>query len=159
MIVRLPEKRRQLPAAGSVLIGSLACLVYAVACGGSPAEPDPDLCPSLQDLQIYGCAIVRGTVSDADGAPVTGVIVGPRYGEEEACCNTVYSTTGATGSYEFRLLRHLPPPEGQENAAGLYVHVQQPGVGALDSVFVEIQFAPVGTAATVNVVKISVPVL
>lgn len=132
----------------------LAACAALASCGVLDPEPEEDTCSAGEFLSL-GCAIVQGIVTDSAGAPLSGISVGPRYGEDR-CCTTNYSTTGPTGEYSFKIDRvsGLSPDDPVPYTVSMHVIAGRAGVGWLISVPKVVTF---GGRPVVNEVNITMP--
>jgi hypothetical protein len=130
--------------AGVVLLSPIAC--------ASPFDPNTGACRQTGEFGNTGCIEIRGIVIDQNGAPQTGISVGPRFLPGRDVFNTVYVTTGLDGHFKFRVSRHSGgPPMSGPDTTSLFVHAADPqsaGVGmpatVRDSVLGQATIAPVG---------------
>lgn len=126
----------------------------------SPTDVERGLCPQTYEFGNHGCAVVEGVVTDGEGDPVRGMIVGPA-GALRSCCDAPYVDSDEDGRYRFVVHWYAPVDGGAAptKLEDAWVLAQTPPLGAVDSVRTTLQFAPVGERAPVNVVDLPLDVV
>ncbi len=110
--------------------------VFQVGCGLT----EPEESCQTGGHGVYGCALVRGVVSDSSGNPLRFYSVLPRYLDGRGCGDTPIEVTDKEGKYALRLRFHCPSPGMLELAdtMTIYVRASRGAVGGRDSVLAKI---------------------
>ena len=114
------------------------CFLPFLACG--LLGPEEEGCGAGAP---FGCAVVKGVVTDSVGAPLSGITVGPRYHGREGCCWTVYDDTGKSGRYSLSLGKGIMRESEDSNlpdTVSVYLLAFTKALGAIDSVLSIVQF-------------------
>jgi hypothetical protein len=144
----LPHCGRSMRIATRLAFISAAALA-AFACRGA-TEPARGECPTGRgEFGIYGCARIKGQITDQRGSPVAGAYVAayPADSLRECWCNGAGPRTGADGRFSFTVDRVGPVADAhQPDTITLVVRASLPAETVVysDSARVLAEFVPVG---------------
>jgi hypothetical protein len=145
--MRFHIRGRALP----VVVGAII-----VACS-DPVAGEGAGCEQLGIVSSSGCAEVFGFVRDSSGAPVGGMLVSnvERHGTGWGITGNS-RTTRPDGGFRFRVSCIGPCPP---DTTHVWIRASRPAVGApLDSVAVQLPFAPLGQVPRPVGIQLVVPV-